>query len=118
MLAEGAFGRGRGSRSLLRQALLLPRTRHTKSRFFRRPQMQLLSSQQPGASVAAGGGGGGGVAALAAAAGASRQHVCQPHSHSPAAAAARAVVHDASYWQCLQLQGQQQQLEGLLSRMR
>jgi hypothetical protein len=35
-----------------------------------------------------------------------------------AAAPVRAVCHDASYWCCLQLQGQQQQLVQLLSNMR
>jgi hypothetical protein len=86
-LAAGAVGRGRGSRALLRQALMLPTTRYRKSRFFRHSAHTI--SAGAGAAAAAG----------------VRQGV-------------RAVVHDASYWSCLQLSGQQQQLVQLLQQVR
>jgi hypothetical protein len=88
-LAAGAVGRGRGSRALLRQALMLPTTRYRKSRFFRHSAHTIAAAAGAGAAAAAG----------------VRQGV-------------RAVVHDASYWSCLQLSGQQQQLVQLLQQVR
>lgn len=97
-LAEGAVGRGKGSRSLLRQALLLPATRDRKSRFY-----------QPAAAAA-------GASAAASAAGNASTAVAG--TAATAAGPVTAVVHDASYWGCLQLEGQQQQLVQLLGRLR
>lgn len=92
VLTAGAVGRGRGSRALLHQAMNTNRTTNPKSRFYATAQSQPHSSSSSS--------------------GTSRTTV------GAAAAPVRAVCHDASYWCCLQLQGQQQQLVQLLSSMR
>lgn len=107
-LAEGVVGRGRGSRSLLRQALMIPNTKHNKSRFYQEQPAKLAGNAPTAASRAVP------AATLTAASAAASA----ADAAAKGAGAVRAVVHDASYWACLQLEGQQQQLVQLLMRLR